>query len=287
MRYAKVSILIIFVFKDIKEILKKRYFLHLAYNGYKFHGWQTQLKVKSVQEVIEKQLSKVLKTETKCHGCGRTDAQVHASQYFLHFVTEQTIDFDLIFRLNKTLPDAIAVYDLIPFEIRVNAQRDAIKRTYDYFIHGDKNPYLSEFSSLQELQNLDLELMGETVSFLQTVKDFRSLCISVEQYKTTICEIFDLSFYINPKNNRLRISITANRFLRKMIRIIVASIMEVGNGKISLENFKNDVMNGERPSITKPAHPQGLFLTKVSYPYLNIAPKFNPILDNEEWSLLV
>jgi tRNA pseudouridine38-40 synthase len=266
--------------------LKKRYFLHLAYNGYKFHGWQTQLEVRSVQEVLEKQLSKILKRETKVHGCGRTDAQVHASQYFLHFLTEESIDFDLIFRLNKTLPDAISVYDLIPFEIRANAQRDAVKRTYDYFLHGDKNPYLSEFSSLQSMQNLDLKLMGEAVTFLKTVQDFRSLCISVEQYKTTICEIFDLALYTNPKNNRLRISITANRFLRKMIRIIVASILDIGNGKIKLEQFKLDVINGNRPSITKPAHPQGLFLSKVTYPFLDIEPRFNPILDNEQWEII-
>lgn len=266
--------------------MKNRYFLHLAYNGFKFHGWQRQSKVRSVQEVIETHLSKILKEEIKCHGCGRTDAQVHASQYFLHFLSEKEVDFDLVFRLNKVLPDAIAVYDLIPFQIRANAQRDAQKRTYDYLLHQNKNPYLAEFSNWQDLGQLNQNALSDGINFLRTVTDFRSLCISPDQYKSTECKIFQLNLYRTPDSDRMRLQITANRFLRKMIRLIVARLLDLGTGKMKVSDFEAAVIAGDKPVFTRAAHPQGLFLSKVTYPFLDLPARSNPLLDHEEWVLV-
>mgnify|MGYP006155305183 CR=1 FL=1 len=135
-----------------------RYFLHIAFDGSKYRGWQRQPEVKSVQETIEKGLSKIFKQKIGISGCGRTDAGVHASQFFFHFDWDTSIEFDLKFILNKNLPKDIAIHDVIPVEKKQHTRFDAASRTYDYFIHFDKDPVLDSFSTLYQNEKLDFIL---------------------------------------------------------------------------------------------------------------------------------
>ena len=252
-----------------------RYFLHLSYKGTDFHGWQNQTDVTTVQEVLERHLSKMLGTPTTCHGCGRTDAGVHASQYFCNITIAQEIDFDFVFRINKMLPPTIVVYDLIPVKDTANAQYDALKRTYDYFFHFEQNPFLEDGSSFVEVNDLDVLSMEKAVRLLEGKKDFRAFCISPAVYKTTLCEVSHSSLVINPAATRMRFRITANRFLRGMVRILSANILLVGNGKITLADFEHCLLSGEKPKYHNIAFPNGLYLSKIEYPYLDIASRGN------------
>jgi len=252
-----------------------RYFLHLSYKGKDFHGWQNQTDVTTVQEVLEMHLSKMLGTPTICHGCGRTDAGVHASQYFCNINVIKAIDFDFVFRINKMLPPSIVVYDLISVADNANTQYDALRRTYDYFFHFEQNPFLDDVSSFFEVKDLDVLEMEKVVKLLQGKKDFRAFCISPDVYKTTICEVSNSTLIINESNTRMRFRITANRFLRGMVRILSANILLVGTGKISIAEFKHCLESGEKPTHHNIAFPQGLYLSKIEYSYLDIAPRGN------------
>src|ERR1700712_5281160 len=127
-----------------------RYFFHIGYHGTNYSGWQKHAGAVTVQQVLETALSQVLKTPVEINGCGRTDAHVHAAQFFFHMDVENIGDFDLVFRLNKVLPDDIAVFDIIAMEGLPHARFDAIQRSYDYFIHNYKDPFLGRFSSMYE-----------------------------------------------------------------------------------------------------------------------------------------
>jgi len=252
-----------------------RYFLHLSYKGTDFHGWQNQTDVTTVQEVLEFHLSKMLGTPTTCHGCGRTDAGVHASQYFCNIIILKKIDFDFVFRINKMLPPSIVVYDLIPVADTANAQYDALQRTYDYFFHFEQNPFLEDGSSFCEVEKLDMESMAKAVRLLEGKKDFKAFCISPDVYKHTICEVAHTSLILNAANTRMRFRIKANRFLRGMVRILSANILLVGTKKMSFAEFEHCLVSGQKPKYHNIAFPNGLYLAKVEYAYLNIAPRGN------------
>ena len=252
-----------------------RYFLHIGYNGAAYRGWQRQINVKSVQEVLETELSKMLNQRIIIHGCGRTDAQVHASQYFLHFNYEKEIDFDFVFRINKMLPDDISVFDIIPVHENANAQLDALKRTYDYYIHFRKDPFLSQFSTLYLLENLDFEKMKEAATLFTVHKDYKSLCLAPNIYKSTICKISSSQLFVNKNENRLRFQISSNRFLRGMIRSIIGRLLEIGEGKLSVEELEDGLKGKQNAYSNKLAYPQGLYLSKVEYKYLNLERRSN------------
>jgi len=249
-----------------------RFFLHLAYNGYRYHGWQRQSKVRSVQEILEEKLSRIFKKKILVHGCGRTDAKVHASQYFAHINISSYPDFDLCFRLNKILPKDIVAYDLIPVESKQHAQRDALKRTYNYFLHAKNNPFLADFSVLHSLDPDNFPMLEEAAEIVNKQSDFRAFCISPESYKTTECIIYASKWTISPKGS-LKYSITANRFLRGMIRILVARMINIAEGKMTSQEFEFCFQSGNKPKLLRSAHPQGLFLSKVEYPYLSLQPR--------------
>src|SRR6187549_1956414 len=135
-----------FYFKN--KLIPLRYFFHIGYNGFQYRGWQRQPNIPNIQEVLENAISKILKVETTIMGCGRTDSQVHASQFFFHLDVMEPWDFDLLFRLNKVLPSDIAIFEIIPMADNQHARFDANLRTYDYFIHTYKDPFLSQLSSL-------------------------------------------------------------------------------------------------------------------------------------------
>ncbi len=250
-----------------------RYFIHLAYNGKAYRGWQRQPDVVSVQEVLEQQLKLMLHQPITCIGCGRTDAEVHASQYFMHIDVEAELDFDAVFRLNKMLPDDIAVFDFIPVEEKAHARYDAKLRTYDYFLHFYKNPFLKDHSSFYQLKSLDFAAMQKAATLLTKYQDFRSLCKRPDLNKHTLCEIKDARLFLNAKGTRLRFQISSNRFLQAMIRLIMGQLLEVGTGKSTLATFESILAEQKPLRYFTLAYPQGLYLSKVNYPFLNVPTK--------------
>ena len=223
-------------------------------------------------------------------GCGRTDAQVHASQFFFHVDISKEWDYDLLFRINKTLPNDIAVFEIIPVKDSQHARFDATQRTYDYFIHTYKDPFLNNFSSLYLERNLDLERMKEAVALLTRYHDYRALCKTPDDYRTTICKVTAATLFSDVSGDRLRLQISADRFLGKMIRFIMGKLLVIGRGELSVEEFESYLISKKTPETFEPAYPQGLYLSKVTYPYLDIPPRteFSSILQNnvDSWQAL-
>ncbi len=268
-----------------------RYFFHIAYNGHQYHGWQRQPKHISIQEVIEDCLSRIVKMPTMIMGCGRTDAQVHASQYFFHADIQEEWHYDFVFRMNKVLPSDIALFNIIPVERNAHAQFDAKSRTYDYFIHTYKDPFLTQSSSLYLEKNLRYDLMNEAANLLTKYNDYRSFCKSPDQYKHTLCNIKSVQLFSNSNTDRIRIQITADRFLHGMIRAIVAKLLKIGKGELSIAEFENYLIKKEMHPNLEFAYPQGLYLSKIIYPYLNI-PHSSSFIDRfkltpeNEWTIV-
>lgn len=236
----------------------------------------------SIQEVVETNIRKLLKENVHCHGCGRTDAQVHASQYFFHMDVEKEWNFDLLFRLNKMLAEDIAAFDIIPMIGLPNAQMDVTDRTYDYFIHTYKNPFLHGLSSMYILKNPDFGKMNQAVKLLSTYNDYSAFCKSPEKNPSNLCNVNSAKLFIDKNGEKIRFQITANRFLKGMVRIIVKKLIDVGEGEISVDEFEGYLAGTIVPHETVPAYPQGLYLSKVTYPYLDIAPRleFSTIFQN-------
>jgi tRNA pseudouridine38-40 synthase len=249
-----------------------RYFFHIAYYGHRYSGWQKHPGRLTVQDVLESALSRLLKIPVAIVGCGRTDAQVHAGQFFFHADIQKDWEFDLFFRLNKILPDDIAVFDIIPMQGQPHARFDAIRRSYDYFIHTYKDCFLSGFSSLYEEKNLNLDAMKAAVKILPNYTDYRAFCKSPDRIEHTLCYVSEAILFINSTGDRIRFHISANRFLSKMIRIIVGRLLEIGRGEMSADQFEYHLANKKTPQNIIPAHPQGLYLSKVTYPYLDLPP---------------
>ncbi len=251
-----------------------RYFIHLGYQGTSFSGWQRQINTeRTIQEVIENKLTKIFKKVVSVYGCGRTDAGVHASQYIMHIELDEAPTFDLKFRLNKNLPDSIAIYDIVEVTLNQHCRYDATARTYDYFIHWEKDSELYRSSSFYEGLEFDFDKMQAACKLIKATKDFRPLCKHPDIYKTTNCDVMNCELFLNEEAGRMRFSITANRFLRGMVRYTVNYLLEVGSGKVSLSNFEKILSQEITVSEKKPAHPNGLFLSQVKYPYLEFKNK--------------
>ena len=248
-----------------------RYFIHLGYDGSNYRGWQRQGEThNTVQELIEKTLSRIFKKEVSVYGCGRTDAGVHASQYVIQINLDEAPVFDLKFRLNKSLPDDIAVFEIIEVKENEHCRHGAVERTYDYFIHWEKDPLLFRYSSFYEDLALDFDLMKKAAALILETSDFKPLCKQPNAYKSTLCQISNCELFVNEDQGRLRFTITANRFLRGMVRICVFFLLEVGSGKMTLKQFEA-VLNQEEDLIEKlPAYPNGLFLSRIKYPFLEL-----------------
>lgn len=261
-----------------------RYFFHIGYHGTQYSGWQKHKGVVTVQLVLENALSKLFKQPISIVGCGRTDAHVHASQFFFHADIEQDWDADLFFfRLNKILPDDIALFDIIHMQGLPHARFDAVQRAYDYFIHTYKDPFLGGFSSLYIEKDLDLGAMKRAATLLPLYTDYRAFCKMPNRIDHTICNVTSATLFTDKSGDRLRFHISANRFLSKMIRIIVGRLLDIGRGDISVDEFEHYLASKQTPKIIIPAYPQGLYLSKVTYPYLDLAPRttFLGMLRNE------
>ena len=253
-----------------------RYFLHIGFDGSNYSGWQRQKNtLNTVQEILEQKLSQLFKEKMSAYGCGRTDAGVHASQYVIQINLDEAPTFDLKFRLNKNLPDGIAVFEIIEVKEDQHCRHDAVARTYDYFIHWNKNAVLFRYSSLYEDLTLDFDLMRKAAALILKTRDFKPLCKQPEAHDNTLCQLSNCELFVNEEQGRLRFTITGNRFLRGMVRICVFFLLEVGTGKMTLDEF-NKILNQEKELKEKaPAYPNGLFLSRVEYPFLELDDSHN------------
>jgi tRNA pseudouridine38-40 synthase len=250
-----------------------RYFFHIGYHGTNYSGWQIHPDGIGIQQVLEQCLSQVFKKPMQIVGCGRTDAQVHASQFFFHLNIDTPWDFDLVFRLNNLLPDDIAIFDIIPVEGQQHARFDATERSYDYFIHTYKDPFLSGFSSMYVAKDWDVANMNRAANLLLKYNNYHAFCKMPDRNQHTICNISAAGVFTDVTGDRLRFHISANRFLGKMVRIIAGKIIDIGTGKLSVDEFESHLIDPQKAQIIKPAYPQGLYLSKVTYPYLDIPPR--------------
>lgn len=250
-----------------------RYFFHIAYLGTAYSGWQKHPDSYTVQQVLETKLAQVLKFSVPINGCGRTDAGVHASQFFFHADLEISNTEELLFRLNKALPADISVFDIIPTESKPHARFDAYSRTYNYHIHTYKNPFSSTTSSFYPLKNLQTELVEKALQLLLLYDDYHAFCTTPAKYAHTICKVSSVSFMMDASEKQVQIQVSANRFLSKMIRIIVGKLIKIGTGSMSLDEFEHYLISKTTPAILDLAYPQGLHLSKVKYPFLDLPNK--------------
>jgi len=242
-----------------------RFFLELQYKGTKYRGWQRQKKVHSVQEEVENALSKIFKRKITTHCCGRTDAGVHASQFFAHCYLEEKPKFNLTERLNFTLPSDVRIVRTFPVR-KMNAQLSALSRTYIYKLHGDENPFSADLSTLYPIQELDLRSLDKAAALVKKGLDFKAFCKRPDLMNHTRCRI-DQSFWtFYPEQNSLHYKVQGDRFLRGMVRLLVGTMLEVGKGSMSLEQFEDHLMNQTTLLEYKAAYPQGLYLAGVEYP---------------------
>jgi len=241
-----------------------RYFLELAYKGTDFHGWQEQPNAVSVQSTIEDALSLLLKKPTKIIGAGRTDAGVHAKQMFAHFDSEPIVDLmELKRRLNSFLNTDIVIHNIHNVTHQAHARFDAISRSYEYHIHQEKNPFLQDLSWYFSLP-LDMEAMNKAAQSLLSFKDFKSFSKSKTDVKTYICKIEKA--YWKKTDKQLIFQITADRFLRNMVRAIVGTLIDVGLGKISYDKFIEIIESKDRTKAGFSVPAEGLYLTRIIYP---------------------
>ncbi|MGB6083587.1 tRNA pseudouridine(38-40) synthase TruA [Moheibacter sp.] len=240
-----------------------RYFLELAYNGKDYFGWQRQPKQISVQEVLEKALSTLLRQPIEITGAGRTDTGVHAQKMFAHFDFEEILPQDLVHRLNSFLPKNIVIYKIHEMKSDAHARFDATDRTYHYFVQQGKDAFNYDFVWQIHFQ-LDIEKMNRAATMLLGKKDFSSFAKLHTDVKTHICEVKFAEWTQN--KNELKFTITADRFLRNMVRAIVGTLVDVGKGKISLEEFNKIIAQKDRSFASGSAPAQGLYLADVVYP---------------------
>jgi len=242
-----------------------RYILQISYNGTRYFGWQRQLNAISVQEVIEKTLSTVLREEIAVVGAGRTDTGVHASYYVLHFDTSNEISEPdkLVYHLNRFLPNDIAIQKIRKTSQNFHARFSAVSRTYKYFICTEKNPFQPE-TCYQFTVPLDIEKMNFAAQVLFEFTDFTSFSKLHTDVKTNNCKIFRAEW--NSENSVLVFTIKADRFLRNMVRAIVGTLLEVGKGKMTVNDFRKIIETKDRCAAGTSAPAKGLFLADIEYP---------------------
>ena len=249
-----------------KAKLQLRYFIKLAYSGTSYHGWQYQPNATSIQEVLNKAFSVILNTEISIMGAGRTDTGVHASQMFAHFDCKTNFDSEqLVHKLNSYLPKDIVIYEVFAVTDEAHTRFDATKRTYEYHINTFKDPFSQELSWYFH-QVLDLDLMNEASQLLFHHTNFQSFSKVNTDVNTFDCTIYEA--YWKQENDKLVFTISANRFLRNMVRSIVGTLVNVGLKKITVADFNTIVesRNRDKAGFSVPAH--GLYLTKIEYPFL-------------------
>lgn len=241
-----------------------RYFIELAYNGKAYFGWQFQPDAVSVQETLEKALYVLLQQPTPVTGAGRTDTGVHASRYFAHFETDEIINREpLIYKLNSILPEDIAVYDVFRVPDDAHARFDALTRSYNYNVIQRKDPFrVDRFHYVKN--KLDVDRMNRAAALLKNYTDFKSFSKSKTDVKTYNCKITEA--YWEREGELLTFHITANRFLRNMVRAIVGTLLDIGLHKLELEDLHKIIESRDRQKAGTSVPAKALFLTGITYP---------------------
>lgn len=241
-----------------------RYFFEISYNGTHYAGWQSQPNAKGVQEVVENALSKLLRQDIEIVGSGRTDAGVHCEQQFFHVDVDQELDSILFLgRLNAFLPKDIAIQSVHPVKEDAHARYGATERSYEYRITLKKNPFL-EGLALHYFKSLDVQTMNRAAALLVGQQDFESFSKVKTDVSNFRCDVKVAELRQNA--DLLIFHITANRFLRGMVRAIVGTLLDVGAGKLTVADFEKILKARDRKMAGMNAAPYGLFLTRVAYP---------------------
>ena len=242
-----------------------RYFIEISYNGKAYHGWQVQKNAVSIQEKINDALSKKLRRTTTCVGSGRTDTGVHALVQIAHFDVENPIleHENFLFRLKSMLPSDISVNKIFPVTDDASARFDAISRSYIYKIHCRKNPFLDGRSYFFN-QLIDVDKMNAASNLLLDWTDFQAFSKVRTDVHTFNCDILKAEW--KRENELLTFSVTANRFLRGMVRSLVGTMLDVGQNKTSLENFKEILASKDRRNAGRSVPACGLYLSNIQYP---------------------
>lgn len=250
----------------------RRYFMHLAYNGAPFFGWQIQPHHPSVQETLERGLSLLLHCDRiPITGCGRTDTGVNSSCYYAHFDLPEGLDLgnceQFCDKFNNYLSADIVIYRVFPVQPEAHARFDAIERTYHYHITTQKDPFMSHLRYFS-YRKPDADKMNEAASLLLQYEDFTSFSKVHTQVNNFICHISKAEWTVH--GHELLFTITANRFLRNMVRAIVGTLLDVGLGKMSVDDFRRIIEDKNRCSAGTSMPPQALFLADVQYPWKEI-----------------
>ena len=240
-----------------------RYFIELSYKGTNYHGWQIQPDASSVQEEITKALATILQEKILLVGAGRTDAGVHASQMFAHVDTVKKLTDDYVHKLNAILPNDIVIKSIKEVSDDTHARFDAVSRTYEYRILLGRDPFLLETSWQLHQKNLQIEKMNEAANLLFKYEDFESFSKVKTDVNTFNCTIMKAVWTLEDKH--LIFHIKANRFLRNMVRAIVGTLIEVGLGKKTVEDFRKIIESKKRSEAGLSVPAKGLFLTEVCY----------------------
>lgn len=241
-----------------------RYFITFSYDGTAYHGWQIQPHSLSVQEELQKAMSILLRKPMEVVGAGRTDTGVHARKMVAHFDYDEEVDcLQLVYKLNKLLPRDIAVQQVEPVAEDMHARFSAKSRTYHYFVHMGKNPFLRSYS-WQVYGNIDFELMNQAASVLMEYRDFTSFSKVNTDTKTNDCTITE-AHWDRVGEDQWCFTITANRFLRNMVRAIVGTLMEVGRGRMTIEQLRRVIDAKDRCCAGDSVPGNALFLVQVKY----------------------
>ncbi|UXX80671.1 tRNA pseudouridine(38-40) synthase TruA [Reichenbachiella carrageenanivorans] len=241
-----------------------RYFIDLAYDGTHYHGWQIQNNVVTVQRVLNEALSTILRTEISTIGSGRTDTGVHAMMQVVHFdYANEIVVGQLAAKLNSLLPQDIAVRTIKPVKEGVSARFEAVSRAYIYKIHQYKNPFL-QGQSYQFHQAIDLDQMNACCELIKTWKDFEAMSKVKTEVNNFNCEIFDA--YWKKHNGEIHFHVSANRFLRGMVRALVGTMLDVGQGRMTVEAFQAVLESRDRKKAGRSVPAHGLYLRDIIYP---------------------
>ncbi len=241
-----------------------RYFVNLSYDGTRYHGWQIQPNGDSVQARLQGALSLLLRSEIIVTGAGRTDAGVHARMMVAHFDFEGALDgCQLTYKLNKLLPRDIAVRSVERVADDLHARFSATSRMYRYYLHTEKNPFLS-FTSCELHYPLDFSRMNEAAKVLMDYEDFGAFCKAHADVKTTLCHV-TVAEWVQTSPTTWYFEIRANRFLRNMVRAVVGTLIDVGRGRVTLDDFRKIIEGKKRTEAgeSMPAH--ALFLEDITY----------------------
>ena len=244
-----------------------RYFIKFSYLGTEFHGSQRQPNGITVQETMEQALKMIFREDVPLTFAGRTDAGVHAREMFAHFdLTDCQLPIanNLVFRLNGILPNSIAIHDIVPVTDEAHARFTAKSRTYEYHIVDHKDPFLHDLAT-RVRPGLNFDAMNEAAKYLIGKQDFASFCRSNTDVKTTICDLTYAHWEVK-ENGHAVFTITADRFLRNMVRAVVGTLFEVGRGKMTIEQFAEVITQHTRSAAGDSAPAEGLYLTQIIYP---------------------